>query len=158
MRSLILNLIYYRPPMRIYFICLLLLISTAACSKVETPAEQNAAPPELAGVRTVSPREAAAILEQRRDILILDVRTSNELKEGSIARSMLTPFWSLVGGTMKIPQDRPIMLVCAVGGRSYAAGQLLARNGFQEIYNLRGGVVAWKHAGLPVKYYRVPQE
>jgi rhodanese-related sulfurtransferase len=132
----------------------------AGCSRGEQfPSEQTEASPQPAtGVRTVSPREAAAILEQRRDMLILDVRTANELNEGSIERSMLTPFWSLVGGSMRIPQDRPLMLVCAVGGRSYAAGQLLVRNGFQEVYNLRGGVVAWKHAGLPVKYYRVSRE
>jgi phage shock protein E len=142
-----------------FLVLLLGILLLAGCSRGEQSAsEVTGAPQKSAGVHTVSPREAAAILEKRRDMLILDVRTANELNEGSIERSMLTPFWSLVGGTMSIPQDRPIMLVCAVGGRSYAAGQLLVRNGFQEVYNLRGGVVAWKHAGLPIKYYRVPRE
>jgi phage shock protein E len=144
------------------FNCLCLLLATmllTGCSGNETAPEQAVtAGQERVKVQTVSPREAAALLEQRRDLLVLDLRTANELSEGSIERSMLTPFWSLVGGSMNLPQYQPVLLVCAVGGRSYAAGQLLVRNGFREVYNLRGGVVAWKHAGLPVKYYRVPRE
>jgi rhodanese-related sulfurtransferase len=135
-----------------FFLLLLWLI--AGCSGGDAP-EDDTAPRERASVRTISPGQAAALLEKHQDMVILDVRSVSELREGSIQGSMLTPFWSLAQGTMELPGDRPILLVCAVGGRSYAAGQLLVRNGFREVYNLRGGIVAWKHSGLPVIHYRV---
>ena len=55
-------------------------------------------------------------------------------------------------GNYTIPQDRPLLLYCATGGRSYAAMQILARNGYIEIYNLQDGVSAWKQTNLPLVY------
>ncbi len=49
-----------------------------------------------------------------------------------------------------LPKDKPILLVCAVGGRSYGVGRYLAKQGYPEVYNLRGGIVAWEKEGLPV--------
>jgi rhodanese-related sulfurtransferase len=53
-------------------------------------------------------------------------------------------------GTVPLPKDKPILLVCAVGGRSYVAAQVMSRQGFQEVYNLSGGISAWVKAGLPL--------
>jgi rhodanese-related sulfurtransferase len=142
--------------MKRIFPLLLLLVMTAGCSESDSGSVPIAIPAAQAaqtGVISIGPREAAALLLERRDMLLLDVRTPEELREGAIERGILTPFWSLVRGTMDLPKDKPIMLVCAVGGRSYAAAQLLVRNGYPEVYNVRGGIVAWKHEGLPLKYY-----
>jgi rhodanese-related sulfurtransferase len=136
---------------------LLPLALLTGCSEGTPQPAQNTGPAAQvaqSGVVSIGPREAAALLQERRDMVLLDVRTPEELKEGAIERAILTPFWSLVRGTMSLPQDKPIMLVCAVGGRSYAAAQILIRNGHREVYNLRGGIVAWKHEGLPLKYYQ----
>ena len=140
------------PLKKLIWFFLFLLVVAAGCSNGEQPEQENApAQDSASSIQTISPQEAAALIENRPDLLILDVRTPQELRNGFIERSILTPFWSLVRGTVNLPKDRPLLLVCAVGGRSYAAGQMLIRSGYREVYNLRGGIVAWTHAGLPLR-------
>ena len=55
-------------------------------------------------------------------------------------------------GAITLPKDKPLLLVCAVGGRSYAVAQVLQHQGYGELYNLNGGIAAWKEAGLPLQY------
>ncbi len=102
--------------------------------------------------KSVSPADAQRMMAERRDLLVVDVRSPQELRSGYIEGSTLIPFWEIAERKRTLPTDRPILLVCAVGGRSYAIGQALLRNGRHEIYNLSGGISAWKKAGLPLKY------
>ena len=100
--------------------------------------------------QSIDPKVAKFLLDSRDDILLIDVRTPRELRVGSIEGATMMPFWSVAKGQANLPRDKAIMLVCAVGGRSYAAGMMLAKNGYKEVYNLSGGISAWKRAGLPV--------
>ena len=102
--------------------------------------------------KTVTPQEAKNLIESRKDMLLIDVRGQDELSEGYIEGSTLMPLWAIIKGTQRPPQDKPILLVCAVGGRSLALGQLMSKNGWNEVYNLKGGISAWKEAELPLKY------
>lgn len=123
-----------------------------------TPVPQAQAAPvprqsPAAPFQSISVREAKSLMDSRSDLVILDVRTPEELKrEGHIADSSLVPFWAIMQNKLNLPKDKPVMLICAVGGRSYAAGQMLVRFGYREVYNVSGGLSAWKKAGLPVKY------
>ena len=102
--------------------------------------------------KTVTPQEAQNLIESRKGILLIDVRGQDELSEGYIAGSTLMPLWSIIKGTERPPQNKPILLICAVGGRSLALGKLMSKNGWDEVYNLKGGISAWKDAKLPLKY------
>ena len=102
--------------------------------------------------KTVTPQEAKILIENRKDLLLIDVRGQDELSEGYITGSTLMPLWDIIKGTKRPPQDKPILLICAVGGRSLALGQLMTKNGWDEVYNLKGGISAWKKAQLPLKY------
>jgi rhodanese-related sulfurtransferase len=102
--------------------------------------------------KTVTPQEAKNLIESRSDLLLVDVRGEDELSEGYIEGSVMMPLWSIIKGSRRPPKDRPILLICAVGGRSLALGQLMSRNGWDEVYNLKGGISAWKEAHLPLKY------
>jgi len=102
--------------------------------------------------KTVSPQEAKNLIENRKELLLIDVRGQDELYEGYIEDSTLMPVWDIIKGTQRPPKDKPILLICAVGGRSLALGQLMSRNGWNEVYNLKGGISAWKEAGLPLKF------
>lgn len=123
--------------------------------------EQNAAPavehqPAIQAnvqpiFRTISAAEAASIIEQNKDILILDVRTPQERKQVRISGSKLVPVGDVIRGKFETDADQPIMLVCAVGGRSYFAGKVMISKGYQEVYNLDGGIEAWRRLGLPVE-------
>ena len=119
----------------------------------------SAAQPQFPGMeeqatffKTVTPLEASNLIKARTDLLLIDVRGQDELTEGYIEGSILMPLWSIVKGTQRPPKDKPILLICAVGGRSLALGQLMSRNGWNEVYNLKGGISAWKEENLPLKY------
>ena len=102
--------------------------------------------------KTVTPKEANNLIESRKDMLLIDVRGQDELSEGYIEGSTLMPLWAIIKGTQRPPQDKPILLICAVGGRSLALGKLMSKNGWNEVYNLKGGISAWKDEKLPLKY------
>ncbi len=112
------------------------------------PAEKSKVQPVF---RTISAVEAASIIEQNKDILILDVRTPQERKQVRISGSKLVPVGDVIRGKFETDADQPIMLVCAVGGRSYFAGKVMISRGYQEVYNLDGGIEAWRRVGLPVE-------
>ncbi len=147
-----------------WFILMIAFLFFSGCSNDQTSQAGNtvtgqpaAAAPQPAAnqpFRTVSPREAADLIKNSKDLLIVDVRTPQEVKQdGAIKGSVMIPFWAVMRGQHNLPKDRPLLLVCAVGGRSYAAGQMLVRRqGYRQVYNLGGGISAWKKTGLPVTY------
>jgi rhodanese-related sulfurtransferase len=103
-----------------------------------------------ASFRTVTPLEAKALIETRKDLLLVDVRSPEEFQGGSLPGATLIPFWDFAKGRFDLPRDKPILLVCAVGGRSLACGQLLASKGYREVYNLKGGLDAWAEQRVPL--------
>ena len=102
--------------------------------------------------RSISPADAMRMLQQRDDITFLDVRTPEERSRGYIPGSQLVSFNDVAMGKLPIPKDKPVLLVCAVGGRSYFAGQMLSKRGYTEVYNLSGGVKKWYQSGLPLTH------
>ena len=102
--------------------------------------------------KTVTPQEAKSLIDSRQNLMLIDVRGDDELREGYIAGSIHMPLWDIIKGTQRPPKDKPILLICAVGGRSLALGQLMSKNGWDEIYNLKGGISAWKEEKLPLRY------
>lgn len=121
----------------------------------QVPAAQNKFPgleQQQPLFKTVTPHEANNLMENLRDLLLVDVRGQDELQEGYIAGSVLMPVWDIVRGVQRPPRNKPILLICAVGGRSLALGKLMAKNGWDEIYNLKGGIAAWKEEKLPLQY------
>ena len=103
-----------------------------------------------ASFRTVTPLEAKSLIETRKDLLLVDVRSPEEFQGGSLPGATLIPFWDFAKGRFDLPKDKPILLVCAVGGRSLACGQILASKGYREVYNLKGGLDAWAEQRVPL--------
>ncbi len=124
----------------------MLLLAAIACGDKNTPISG-----QTPIFRSLSPPQAKALIESRKDLALVDVRSQEELYEGSIPNSQLIPFTELAQGRMTLPTGKPLLLICAVGGRSYAVGQYFSGKGYGEIYNLDGGISAWKAAGLPLQ-------
>jgi NADPH-dependent 2,4-dienoyl-CoA reductase/sulfur reductase-like enzyme/rhodanese-related sulfurtransferase/TusA-related sulfurtransferase len=85
--------------------------------------------------------------------LVVDVRTPSEYRQtGYIKDSKLIPLGELMRDLGKLEQykDREVVILCAVGGRSYMAAQLLVREGFKDVRNLVGGIKSWIRNGFPV--------
>ena len=113
-------------------------------TKVQSQTEQNI-------FQSITAVEAQAMMKNKEGLLLVDVRTPQEIKQMKIAGSLSIPVGDVIRGKFVPAQDSPIILVCAVGGRSYIAGRALASRGYREIYNLDGGIEAWRRAGLPLE-------
>ena len=99
---------------------------------------------------SISPLEAKSLIETRGELQLIDCRSPEEFRGGALPGSRLIPFWEFTKGNYDLPKDKPILLVCAVGGRSLAVGQLLSSKGYREVYNLRGGLEAWIEQRVPL--------
>jgi len=83
--------------------------------------------------------------------LLVDVREPDELRAARVAGAIHVPMSSFAERHAELPQDRPLLVMCASGGRSSAATAFLLRNGWTDVVNVAGGITAWQRAGLPVK-------
>jgi rhodanese-related sulfurtransferase len=141
----------------IYLLCAFLLLGcseevdnsvTGNDQKVAT-AEQKASAPVF---QSISVTEVHKLIQQKTELSLIDVRTPQERKQMRIAGSQLVPVGDVIRGKASFPPEKPIILVCAVGGRSYIAGKALASYGYSRIYNMEGGIEAWHRAGLPLQH------
>ncbi len=57
----------------------------------------------------------------------------------------------MIRGVFEADPEQPLILICAVGGRSYVAGKVMFARGYREIYNLDGGIESWRRAGFPIE-------
>ena len=93
---------------------------------------------------------AQRLLKERRDVYLLDVRTPGEYQQMRLANAHLIPIDQVTQRLDEIPKNRPVIVYCAVGSRSAQVFNYLARRGYQEVYNLEGGIYAWAQKGYPI--------
>ncbi len=84
---------------------------------------------------------------------ILDVRTMAEYTSGHIHSSLLAD-WENQGQFMDrvkyVDKTKPVYVYCLSGGRSAAAAKWMRANGYNNVYELKGGINAWKNNSLPL--------
>ncbi|MCX7622889.1 MAG: MBL fold metallo-hydrolase [Thermomicrobium sp.] len=94
--------------------------------------------------------DLARRLEERPELLLIDVRERSEWIEGHIERALHIPFYRLPRELAQLDPARPIALVCGSGTRSVLAASLLEGHGFDHLWSVEGGMDAWRAAGYPV--------
>ena len=84
--------------------------------------------------------------------IIIDVRTPSEFSSGHIEEATNIDFYSndFMEKLKIVRKDVPIYLYCRSGGRSSSAMKKMRELGFSEIYNLIGGISAWKSHDYPL--------
>ncbi len=92
-----------------------------------------------------------AVAEAGDRAVLIDVREPEEYAFGHLPNSRLIPLREFVDEIGDLPRDRPIFLVSRSGRRSTRAMRLLAENGFEDIINLKGGVLSWRARGRPLE-------
>jgi rhodanese-related sulfurtransferase len=104
------------------------------------------------GKNAVDPTGATALINHE-DAVVLDVRSMAEYKDGHIVNAINIPLNGLGNNLKQLEKhrDKPILAVCRSGSRSGAACSLLRKHGFENAKNLRGGMMAWESANLPVR-------
>ncbi|BBP42496.1 rhodanese-like domain-containing protein [Thiosulfativibrio zosterae] len=104
---------------------------------------------KLAGYESVGADEAVRLYNQ--DALVLDVRTEAEYRGGFIGEAQNISSSEIAAkiGSLSSRKADPVLVYCQSGARSAGVAKLLVKNGFQKVYNLSGGIMTWKSAGLP---------
>lgn len=74
---------------------------------------------------------------------LLDVREPWEFEHCAIEGAIPMPMGSVPARSGELDPARPLVCVCHHGGRSMQVAMFLAQRGFEDIYNLAGGVDAW---------------
>lgn len=101
---------------------------------------------------TLTPAEAATLLEGPNAPLLIDVREESEWNEVHIPGALLIPLSQFVTRQEEIPAGRALIMQCRSGGRSGQAALALRTAGRANVANLAGGITDWEAAGLPVAY------
>ncbi len=102
---------------------------------------------------TVTAVEAADRLRAETDPapLLVDVRERSEFGVMRVPGSVLMPLSTFTATYEQLPTDRPLLILCAVGGRSARATDFLLANGYTDASNVAGGITAWNAAGLGIR-------
>lgn len=106
----------------------------------------------MSGVPQVGVAEAVNLIN-RRDAVVLDVRTQGEYGAGHLVGARHVPLVDLKARMSELERfrERPVLVHCASGSRSQVAAKTLKDAGFKEVFNLQGGMGAWTQAGMPTE-------
>lgn len=105
----------------------------------------------LRGYQEVPPLEAVQLINHE-DAVMVDVREDSEYSAGHVQDSIHIPLGKLGErmGELETHRGRAVVVGCRSGHRSARACAMLRKQGFEKVYNLRGGILAWESANLPV--------
>ncbi len=103
------------------------------------------------GVPVLSARAATQLIN-REDAIVLDIRDSNSYGRGHIAGAINIERTQLASSLDKLfaHQTKPIIVAGQTDQHARECSTLLAKNGFEKIYLLKGGIQAWQTESLPL--------
>ncbi len=97
---------------------------------------------------SITPEQAAAA-HARRELVLVDVRQPAELRAGRVRGAANIPLGQLSGRLGELQVGRRVAFLCHSGARSSRATRIATKAGYDAV-NVRGGMMAWTRAGLPV--------
>lgn len=99
----------------------------------------------------LSPQDFDAQYKATENAILLDVRTPEEIATGKIANAKNIVWDDSFVDKLSDLEHKPIFIYCGSGIRSAKAAAVLKEKGYTDIYELDGGMKAWKNAGMPVE-------
>ncbi len=90
-------------------------------------------------------------IRQNPGVYLLDVREPDEYAAGHIPGITLIPMGEVAARLAELPRDKEIIVTCRTGNRSSQVADLLREQGFTNVHNMTGGIVAWEEAGYAVE-------
>jgi rhodanese-related sulfurtransferase len=92
------------------------------------------------GIKQITPKE----LEQKKGMMLLDVRPAKEYEQGHIPGAVHVPLADVGDRVKKLKKDKDLVVYCRSGNQSIWAIKRLMGMGYKNLYNLKGGYSAWK--------------
>jgi phage shock protein E len=136
---------------------LVLILALASCSASTTaPAapvvdEPVAAAAVLEDLPQTVDVQTVYEIKDNPDVYLIDVREQYEYDEKHIPDINLLPMSTIENRLDEIPSNQTVIVTCRTGNRSGQVTDFLRANGFDNVHNMSGGIVAWEEAGFPVE-------
>ena len=115
--------------------------------------EQVAAPGAqiIQDVSTVAANSMIRDHQGDTDFVLLDVRTPQEYADGHLEGAVLIDYYSETFSNRlnELDKAKPYLIYCQSGGRSGRALDIMRDLGFEEVYNVLGGILQWEADGFP---------
>jgi adenylyltransferase/sulfurtransferase len=94
-------------------------------------------------MKEITVQELKAKIDAKEDFQFIDVREPHEVEIAQIGAELI-PMGEILGQVDKISRDKPVVIHCRSGARSGTIVQALeTQHGFKNLYNLKGGILAW---------------
>lgn len=103
-------------------------------------------------IKKLDPQSFEKKLNESKEPILVDVRTSGEYAQGHLANAVLIDIYSsdFKSRVSKLDKSKPVFVYCKAGSRSSSAVDVFTDLGFKEIYDLSGGINAWQRANKPI--------
>lgn len=102
-------------------------------------------------IKEMDVAELQQLLSEERDTVhLIDVRSPAEIAQGAIPGADHLPLHLLPLQLDRIPADKKVVLYCRSGARSAQACAFVGAQGKENVYNLRGGIIAWAQSGYAI--------
>jgi rhodanese-related sulfurtransferase len=98
-------------------------------------------------IKEIDAYDLQARIAEGNDFVLLDIRSAGELAQGMLPNAEHLPMHLLPLRLSELPKDKEIILYCHSGARSYHACAYLAQQGYENMINLRGGILGWSRSG-----------
>lgn len=93
-------------------------------------------------MKEISVQELKEKMDVGEDFQLIDVREDFEYEMSNIGGELI-PLGGVMIESGKIEKNKPVVIMCRSGKRSAAAIMQLEQHGFKDLYNLKGGILAW---------------
>ena len=107
-------------------------------------------------INDIVPEKSYELIKKNKDnpdFIILDVRTPGEFSESFIKGAELLNYQSsdFKDKVQELDKNKTYLVYCRSGMRSAASADIMVKMGFENLYNLVGGIMGWESCGLPVE-------
>ena len=105
----------------------------------------------LGSSKVLDPGQATRLIN-RENAVVIDVRAQGDFDQGHVIDAVHISMDDLSDrvNTLEKYKDRPLLVYCRAGNTSSRAVSILRKAGFQRVYHLKGGILAWQNASFPV--------
>jgi rhodanese-related sulfurtransferase len=93
-------------------------------------------------MKEISVQELKEKMDDGEDFQLIDVREDFEYEMSNLGGELI-PLSGITIESGKIEKNKPVVVMCRSGKRSAAAIMQLEQQGFKDLYNLKGGILAW---------------
>jgi len=97
----------------------------------------------MSKVKEIEPTDLKNKIDNKDDFLLIDVREPSEIEISKIKESIHIPMAEIPNNIDQINSNKLVIVMCISGSRSANVCKYLIQNGFQDIYNLNGGIIKW---------------